>query len=344
MVDYPSLPFFQQVVDPQILDYGIETVHVGAMNSQVQRVALSYGEGHSGLESVMVKVIAPGWPDDPYGADRERYFYERLLPRLDIPQPHVFHVGVTPSDGRRLIVLQDLTPGYCFPPISHRWTQAEAECVLGAYARFHAQGRACLFTISDRSWLLPSFEDLSRDPDIPRMAATLQERGVWGDLEGMARLFRWALQAGEAWAKQPVTLIHNDCYPPNVALPRGLDGPGIIIDWGMLSWGKAEMDLADFFLQPFRASCLVDREVALRHYWEQRHQLGDMPMGWQDWLALERYAEVAMALSLVPVAYGRALEPLPAGSPGAIYWEAMFDVLYERLAALCRAQGSEATA
>jgi hypothetical protein len=333
-----SLAFYQRNISPVVTAYKSQTIHVGAMSSTVRRVALRSNEGHPDVpSSVVVKIIEPDWPDDPYGADRERWFYSRILPKLEIAHPHVYYSGLEPETQNRLVLLADLADRYRFPPNRHIWTKAEARCVLRAYAHLHVSGRDVLRDITDRSWLLPPYRQALQNEAIPAMADALIAKGIWGSLSGLDRLYNQVRQVVEARDGQRVTLLHNDLYPPNVALPHDLDQEAVIIDWGMLSWGMAELDLAYFFLQPFGASKRIERREALGWYWEARRALEGAPPPWSERLALQRLADAMLALALVPVAYQRACCPLPAGSPGSIYWKSMFTVLYEKLFSLCNA-------
>lgn len=332
---FPSRAFFEHIVGAPVAEFEINTIHVGAMCSQVYRVVLHAVQGHPAPASLIVKVIQPDWPDDPYGQDREWRFYRKVLPRLDIPHPKVYHLGMDPETKERMVVMEDLAGSYSFPPPTHGWTDAEACSLLRAYARLHVQGRACLPPEADRAWLLPRYSDRLPDGRIPDQAAELAQWGIWEPLPRLGRLYEQTLWDMAEMAAYPDTLLHNDSWPPNVALPQDLDQEAIIIDWGMLSWGWAELDLAYFFLQPYGASKKVDRGRALACYWAQRRDLEGDSLAMDDLTRAQRHADRVLALVLVGVAHARAQQPLPKGSPGWAYWDAMFGVLNERLAALC---------
>ena len=105
------------------------------------------------------------------------------------------------------------------------------------------------------------------------------------------------------------------------------------MDWEMVGRGLAELDLAFMFLQPFGSHRKLDRAAALAFYWRERERI-EQPMvsaGERD--RRQRYADALWALWLIPVAHKMAHYPFPPASPPRIYWESMFAVLADRLAA-----------
>jgi hypothetical protein len=331
----PTLDLLRRVFDAHIRSISVQLIKASASPSQVYRVHIEYRRGSSGLGSVIVKSISPEWPSDPCGPDRERFFYTRLLPRLRLKHGHVLHVGVDPQTATRVIVMQDLSAGFTFPPPTHAWTADEARCLLRTYARLHVQGQDCLPLERERSWLLPRYEERLRIEDILGMAATLVREGTWPPLAHLQRLFEQTLFGMRHWAPHPATLLHNDVYPPNGALPRDLRDECILVDWEMAGWGLAEMDLAYMFMQPFRSERLLNRQEMLDYYWQQRLALeGRIPPADERW-ARQRHSDAVLALWLVPVAHRVAARPYPLGSAPRAYWDGMFGVLYQRLRELC---------
>ena len=325
------------MLDPHIAGCQATSIKVGAFPSQVFRVALAYDEGHAGVASVILKAIAPTWPGDPHGPDREPFFYAELRQRLGLAGPHVYHVGLDPETQVRLIIMEDLSPRYSFPPPTHVWTNEEARCMLRAYARLHARGRACLPRDHQRDRLMPRWEARFDDERLPAMAADLAAWGLWPSLPRLGELLERTRARVAKLGGYAVTLLHNDIYPPNAGLPPDLSQEAALIDWGMLSWGWAELDLAYIFIQPFRAGRAIDRRAALGAYWAQREALEGERWPLEQQLDIQGVADAVLALALVPVAHSRATAPFPQGSAPATYWAAMHGVLAERLAELCQA-------
>lgn len=327
----PTLNLLRQAISPRIMDLAVSVIQNGPSPSIVYRVSLRYGEAHSALSSVVVKAIQPDWPNDPCGADREYTFYTRFLPYLDLKRLALYYAGTDADTRYRVLVMQDLLPDYRFPPTTHLWSDAEARCLLRAYARLHTHGRALLPPPGERDWLLPRYEARLENERIPDMAEELRRMGIWPALPGLTRLIEQTRASMRRFDGQADTLLHNDVYPPNVALPADLNDEAILVDWGMLSWGLAELDMAYLFMQPFRATRLINRAAALAYYWEQRQRAGEEIPSPQERAARQRHADAVLALALTPMAYQRAIQPFPVDSVPWRYWNSMHSVLSERL-------------
>jgi hypothetical protein len=332
-----TLRRLRQIVDPQISSFDFRLIKTSASPSMVYRVALDYPQGHPGVRSVIVKTIAPVWPKDPCGPDREVNFYSRLAPCLALRRPQVYYAGVDAGSQYRLIVMEDLSASHHFPSPTHRWTPDEGGCMMRAYARLHVQGRDCLPPEEQRIWMWQmALQEKPWEPEVLlRMVGYLMAQGIWASLPRIERLIQRTLAELTVFARNPATLLHNDVYPPNVALPLDLDGDAVLLDWEMAGWGLAECDLAFMFLQPYRSAREIDRTRALAIYWAERRSLEGRCPPVAERQAVQRHADAMWALSLVPVAYQAAAEPYPAGSAPRAYWNAMFGVLYEHLANLC---------
>ena len=139
-----SLDLLQQEVHPRIVRFRSTLIKTSASSARIHRLALDYAPGHSGVSSLVVKSIDPVWPGDPYGSDRELRFYRELHPQLDLTLAHPYHLGIEPSTGQRLIVMEDAETGFRFLSSRHQWTPEEIRCILRTYARFHAQGHHTL--------------------------------------------------------------------------------------------------------------------------------------------------------------------------------------------------------
>jgi len=330
-----SLSLLRQVVSPHIVGFRNHIIKAGIKPTRIRQVALEYQEGHLGVPSVIVKDIAPHWPDDPDAIDREQRFYRQLHPHLGFQDLHIYYTGVDLETQHRVIVMQDLSAGYRFPSPRHRWTWDEICCALRAYAHLHVRGRDCLPSTQERGWMFNVQEIRWSPQDLLRMADELAAWGVWGSLPHLKRLVAQTLADAQHLADYPVTVIHNDVYPPNVALPFDLNQEAVLIDWEMVGWGIAELDLAYMFMLPFRSTQNIRRQEALDYYWTQRAMLEGQRPPAQETLAVQRHADAVWSLYLIPVAHRVANKPYPPGSGPRAYWDAMFGVLYERLEELC---------
>jgi hypothetical protein len=99
------------------------------------------------------------------------------------------------------------------------------------------------------------------------------------------------------------------------------------------------MDLAFMFIQPFRAHRLLDKRRVLDAYWAARQALEGRAPERPERESRQFYADSLWGLWLLPVAYRMAVDPPPAGSEAAVYWQGMFRVLHGHLRGLSRALG-----
>jgi hypothetical protein len=332
----PNLAVLRAWVSPHICDFSVRQIKISANPSAVYRIKLAYTEGHRGPPALIVKHIAPDWLGDPHGADREVRFYAELLPKLPTQWLRVFFAGLEAETGYRLVVMEDVSSCFWFPDPMHLWTWTELCCVMRTYAHLHVEGRHCLpppaardwmWTIQQRTWdreeLLAKFEDLV-------------ERQVWAPLPQLERLIGTTLALEPEVTTRPVTLLHNDICPQNVGLPHNRDGLAAPVDWEMPGWGLAELDLGYLFLLPFRNTRHINRHEALNLYWTERQALeGAVPPA-DERNTIQWFADALWALRQIIIAHRVVLKPFPAGSAPQAYWDAMYGVLYGRLAALCR--------
>jgi hypothetical protein len=333
-----TLDWLRQAIARQVASFTIKRIKTGAAPATVYRVILKYAGGDPGARSLILKAIAPDWPDDPLGADRERWFYSRVWPELGLRRPRLYYNDVDPETCYRIIVMEDLAGDYRFPPPTHHWSPEEMRCLLRAYAWLHARGQACLPGPDQRAWLwqMALQRRTWRAEEIVELIDGLVRQDIWARLPGVNQLVGRTLAEQATFGGRSATLLHNDVYPPNIALPHNLNGEAILLDWEMLGWGMAELDLAFMFMQPFRSAAYIDRMDALDYYWDQRRALeGSSPASDERW-ASQRHADALWAFSLVPVAHHVATErPYRSGSAPGAYWDAMFGVLRERLTQLC---------
>lgn len=327
----PSLSFWQRIINTGVCSVSGELLKTSSSPAHVYRIVPAYEPGHAAVPSVILKTIAPDWPGDPYGADRELTFYTQILPQLDLKHGRIYHTGIDPITRHRLIVMEDLTRRYTFPTYAHLWTPAEMRCVLRAYAHLHVYGEAALPPPEARSWMWTYHQPRWHADRIVELVAGIVAKGVWSPLPGIGRLAEATLAARAQWDQHPMTLVHHDAHPGNAALPPDLAEEAILVDWEMAGWGLAEIDLAFLFMQPFWNMRYVDRRQALAYYWTQRQALEGKRWPAKERQARQHYADALLALSLVPVAHRMAHHPYPPDSFPARYWRSMFGVLHARL-------------
>ncbi len=187
------------------------------------------------------------------------------------------------------------------------------------------------------SWLAPQYTTPSA-ARAERIANELVKRGLLEPLPRLGALIAAAESGAARLAEYPVTLLHNDAYPPNTAMPVDGIGEAVLVDWAMAGWGFAEVDLAYLFMLPFGNTNRLGREEALACYWAQRDRLdGYLPSAGAREEA-QRYADALVALGFLPLAHRAADEPFPPGTAARAYWDGMFTVLNRQLQHLSAAQ------
>lgn len=328
----PSLALLRQVFTPRLRCFDRQTIKASATPATVYRLILEYDGRPTGPASTILKVVRPDWPGDPEGHDRERRFYAELAPGLELKHPHLYYAGIDPDSQCRVLLLEDLVGRHRFPPPTHAWTWEELRCLLRTYARLHVRGENCLPAAGQRDWLMSRHETRWTAEGIVGMVSDLAARGIWSPLPHLEAFLQRTRDEIEAAAGWPVTILHNDVYPPNGGLPADLErGEAALIDWEMAGWGQAELDLAYMFTQPFCSASRLDQTQALRYYWQERGRWEGIIPSTAEQLARQRQANRLLALSLIPVAHRVAAQPFPTGSAPAVYWASMFGVLYRRL-------------
>lgn len=332
-MDTITLDLLRGAVSNRICAFECATIKQGPGVTSVYRARLQYAGGEQAHHpsSVVIKLTAHVDASGALSPDREYRFYTQIGPRLSIPSAKLYYAGVDPATQARMLVLEDLEPRYIFHPPDQEWLMDEVSCILRAYAALHAHGAAILREMPDRDWLLAHFAVPPRAEDLLRQTRDLVAQEIWEPVNGLERMIELSiahcadLQAGAS------TLLHNDIYPPNLALPRNLHEQAIIIDWEMLGYGAAEMDLAYLFMQPFRNARHVQRADALAYYWDQRAAHGDTPPPAQERAERIHWAERCLLLWFIPLAHKAAANPYPAGTQARRFWDAMLAVLAERL-------------
>lgn len=334
----PSLSLLRSAVSSDIRTVTAEPIKRSSTPAATYRLWLD-SVGTQAPRSVLIKRIDDDWPDDPLGHEREVLFYQLLLPRLGITHPHIFYAGPEPDSSHLVVIMEDVSESHRFPPPDHVWNQSEIEMILKAYARLHENGQYALPSSEERDWMTDRHEKRLYETaeKLPQMVEALVAGDIWPEMPGFDRLLEQTLHEAQMFSNHPVTVLHNDVYPPNCGLPLTETGDVILLDWEMVGWGLEELDLAFMFLQPYRSHKELDRKETIFYYWRERQRLGNPGRSSTERQRRQRYADALWSLWLIPVAYRMAESPYPVGSTPRIYWHSMFKVLGKRLQHLSHA-------
>ncbi len=314
----------RETISNRLTEIALYQIKVSNAPAVVYRAALSAPEADAPT-SVIIKVIAPEWEGDLLGPDREANFYTAIHPGLGFPGPAIHFAGCDPKSGARVVIMEDMLSSR-FPARTHKWTMPEARCFVRTYAHLHVET-----TNADRphrAWLFHIDPAHYADGLVLQMAEELAAAGAWTELEGLENLLHRVLSLASEMAQLDSCVLHNDVFPPNIALPADLTDEAALVDWDMVGYGLPEMDLAFMFIQPFRSSAQLERESVLAAYWGERFRLEGSIPGEEERSQRQFFADALWGLYLIPIAHRSVFAPFPPGSDPDRYWDAMRTVLH----------------
>jgi aminoglycoside phosphotransferase (APT) family kinase protein len=328
----PNLDLLRRALGPQIREIRGELIKTTFPWSLVYRVTLP-SQGHSKLQSIIVKAIDPKGPSDPPEAERELHFYRSVYPQLTLPKPVVYFIGPDKTSGWNVIIMEDLSSAYRIPKHPYQWTRKELQAVLRAYAILHSS--SIVPPESNRKWLNPRHENQLDLNTVCGQVETVQKAGIWDELPELPDLIAYARISCRKYADAAVALLHNDTTPTNAPLPADLDSqPAMLIDWQDAGIGMPEMDLAYIDLQPFHSARGIPRHELLFTYWQMRAKIEGNIGSPEERVKRQLHADLIMALWLTRPASRVATHPHPQGSYPQMHWDSQFGIVYNRLKAL----------
>ena len=283
-------------------------------------------------ESVIVKAANPRGPTDPFDAERESHFYAALYPALNIPKLEIHYIGKDEPSGWLVIAMQDLGATHRTPVHPYRWSRAEVDSVLRAYAGLHTSARGSF----DHAWLVPRHESLLDFDKLPEHVATIQGAGIWGRVPELADLMAFARESCRKFSREELGLLHGDTTPTNAPLPKSSSKAATLIDWQDVGIGLPEFDLAYLDLQPFESARGIPRPELLERYWHFRAEIENGIPSAEERRARQLHADLVTALWLSAAAARVSLHPFPEGTYPHMHWASQYGIVYNRLRALGR--------
>jgi len=233
--------------------FDYERIGTGQM-SECYRVTLSYADGSSGPESVVLKVAASDPMSRQTGLamglyEREVRFYTDIAPRLNGPVARVHHAAIDPETGIFDVVLGDAAPAQVGNEIRGA-TIEQALLAVAELARLHAPvlGDA---TLAESAWL--NRDAALSQPLLAGLYAGFADRYADnmtpGQREVCERLVAGfdGLLAAEAADGRPMGLVHGDYRLDNMLFGEpGAERALTVVDWQTVTWGPALTDLSYF--------------------------------------------------------------------------------------------------
>ncbi len=207
--------------------------------------------------------------DYPHIAEAEPRFYTELAPELGIPLPTIYQAGQI-SGGCWFLLMEDLGDSHRIPQEGHLWTESEMRAVLSTYAMLHGRSMELLAGQPAPGWL---HQDDRRRFSPAVLMTCLQSfydnhwtRGAVTPIVHSPMLAPLLERVEHGLESTAPSLLFNDFYPPNVALPRH-DGPAKLFDWQLVGVGPLHIDIVNIgFLSRQDGFAQVDGQRLLDFY------------------------------------------------------------------------------
>ncbi|MBS3872048.1 MAG: phosphotransferase [Firmicutes bacterium] len=276
----------------------------GQSGSKVSR--LTEGSGETKIIKTTRREDMPDYLTANYpSVDMAEYlFYTELQPKLDLPAPSLLGHGHLPQGGV-FLVLEDVAKSHRLLPLGHHYTTLELLSIIATYARLHGRGQRIAAADKAYSWL-------HQDPRTTLAAHLvlrhLQElaRNEWTNALAAVPLYSPRLpsllrEVAARLAHLPSTILHNDFYATNVALPLDCTQPAVLLDWQLIGRGPLQLDLANIGLLS-ASPCFkeVDKDAVLLGYLEALAREGGPKITLRALREQYTYAELLLALDFLP--------------------------------------------
>jgi hypothetical protein len=301
----------------------------GHSGSAVWRVWLNGDAGESGPPSVIVKQTRRA------DATQEVRFYRELGQMLMPLVPEVYAADFDAGEGLNEVVLTDLADTHFFPMMGDTWSEAQLRQIVIGYARLHSAASSLL---SLPSWI-PS-EKATR-PTAQHAAAMFDDlmssrlarpshNGAGQSLDA-ARAALLSLPPIDALiGDEPTSLLHGDCWIANIGLPRVAGAPVVFVDWELVSFGPATLDIANLLLMQPDARLRAQWPRWLDLYWQERERIDGRryPAGWDP--EVRRATALAGAIPFVGHVHRNVITPPPI-DVAPLWWGELFTMLANEL-------------
>ena len=225
----------------------------GGTGASVTRVKLDYDRDEPGAPSTLIaKLPSPAGSEARHIMtelgmySREARFYSELAGLVDIRTPRCYFNALDESAQTGVLLLEDLTAGRLG---LSGITYDDAELVLRRLARFHA-GMWDHPRLQAMDWLdwrhrSESYLALTRAwwNGILRDSSDLIDAGAAGIIDAAITN---APRAMSLLSQPPLTLVHGDLWPPNLAFDDGAEDPVTAFDWQLVARMRPGLDVGYF--------------------------------------------------------------------------------------------------
>ena len=188
-------------------------------------------------------------------AAREMAFYSLDNQTIRHHSPRCYAIGRDSESGRAMLLMERLKNVELMDSADrpHDWTYSHLQCAIRDLAAVHATWYGRTTELSDDVWTSSALNARTAiDMKAAWSALCAHAKPLfakWGG-EGLVVRMRDLLHTLEDWMpryqQQPVTLIHNDCNPRNLAFRRNPDGLMLCLyDWELSAIAPPQRDAAE---------------------------------------------------------------------------------------------------
>lgn len=188
---------------------------------------------------------------------REIALYEQPDRRLRDHAPRVFAAHRDDNERSWTLILESVDDAVLInaADTTARWIDAAIDAALVGLAKIHSVWYGRTAELARQPWMAPGRDAHQRVEMMPLWSAladhAAQRSSAWGDAR-LRRLHAQLVADVSSWAAeldaQPLTLIHNDFNPRNIAIRRAGDELKLCaFDWELATVGVPQRDVAELF-------------------------------------------------------------------------------------------------
>lgn len=250
MKDFYEIDLLEKIFGEKILEFNIYEIPHGNSGTLTARIT---GKLKKEEFSVVVKSRrnspmhrALWYVQDQRIMDREYHVYE-LLERLKVPHARVLARRYKAANDWAL-VLEDLIKEYTLPDANYNFSEYDQNIIIETYAAIHSASLSISLQKMGGTvkYLQPEESSQVNETTAEQMLETFH-RFLSGTYQLSTLRFKESvsilLDCRKLWHNAPRSLVYNDFYPTNIALPKTIEGHAILFDWELAGIGLPQFDL-----------------------------------------------------------------------------------------------------
>ncbi len=188
----------------------------------------------------------------PQIGETEYYFYKEIFPYLELPGPLVFERDLLQGGGS-FIFFSDISETFFIPSQTRYLKRNNWERILRSFAHIHGFCQKSFQNNAIPSWLNPPlcsrYTPVSTISTWEKLAKHPLTCEITSGIAKSPGLLDLAEKVQACLEKASSTLLHNDFFPGNIALPLKEGDRAAILDWQLSSSGPGSLDLVQMDLE-----------------------------------------------------------------------------------------------